>query len=109
MRLRIESLEDLRVLTDAVLANLPERDGADLAVLGEEIETGAVSEMDPLIDEILRQAESSDGEAFDLELEGDDEERLVSALEKQMEAFASAGDLFQVGELQAVLRELGRG
>ncbi len=109
MRFHIESLDDLRLLTDAILATLPESEDADVAVLGESTDDAAIQEMDPLVDGILRQAESAGGEEFDLVLEGEEESRLLDALDQQMERLAEEGELFKVGELQAILRQMGRG
>ncbi|MBU6429631.1 MAG: hypothetical protein KGR26_11505 [Cyanobacteria bacterium REEB65] len=107
MKLRIATLDDLRRLTDALLAERAGIAGADVAVLGEE--EGIVEDMDPLIDVILRQAEATGGLDFDLELDEAAADRLANALEQQLERLATAGELFQVGETQEVLRQLGRG
>ena len=88
---------------------MPETEDADVAILGESTDGTAIQDMDPLVDDILRQAEGAGGESFDLVLEGDEETRLLDALDQEMERLAEAGDLFKVGELQAVLRQLGRG
>ncbi|MEB3298387.1 MAG: hypothetical protein VKO21_02735 [Candidatus Sericytochromatia bacterium] len=102
MYLKLRDLEELRVLTAALLA-----DRAPASASEERI--AEAEEMDPLVDKLLTAAEK-DGFGADSGLVLDDAEcqRLVEAVEVQLDAAAESGDLFLVGDLEAVLRKLGR-
>jgi len=97
--LDIETLDELKFLTDALLATLPEED--------EERESPV--EMDPLIDKILSQAEAGVVTPYRLEFDDDEAERLADALEAFLDAAAEEGDVFLAGEIESVMRRLGRG
>jgi hypothetical protein len=101
--LDIESFEELKLLTDALLAARPEpAEDED----GEEFLT---EELDPLLDKILAQAESGGVAPYQLELDEEEADRVAEALEGVLDAAAETGDVFQTGEIEGLLRRLGRG
>lgn len=99
MNLPITTLEELRLVTDALLELLPD---AETSEDGDEIQP-----MDPLIDKILMQAEESDGGEFELDLDEEDTDRVRTALENLLENAAAEGDMFKTGEAQVLLNRLG--
>lgn len=98
--LELESLEELKLLTDALIGTLPEEPD-------EERELPA--EMDPLIDKILSQAEAGEIAPYRIELEDDDARRLADALEAFLDLAAESGDVFGAAEVEGLMRLLGRG
>ncbi len=101
--LDIESFEELKLLTDALLAARPDpaEDDED-----EEIQA---EDLDPLLDKILSQAESGGLAPYQLELDEDEADRVAEALEGVLDAAAETGDVFQTGEIEGLMRRLGRG
>lgn len=106
MFLKLRDLAELRLLTAALLAErtVPETSDTEEAV------AAAAETMDPLIDRLLQAAEAQGfGEESGLSLRPDERDRLVAAVERQLDLAAGQGELFLVGDLEAVLRKLGQG
>lgn len=97
--LELDNLDELKLLTDALLGSMPEED--------EEIETPA--EMDPLIEKILAQAEAGEVAPYVVELDDEEAERLADALEAFLDLAAETGDLFGAAEMESLMKRLGRG
>ncbi|MBM3271351.1 MAG: hypothetical protein FJZ01_27260 [Candidatus Sericytochromatia bacterium] len=102
-RFEIESWDELRLLTDALLATRPEAEE-----VGEDDEPVA-EEIDPLIEKILSQAEQDAVAPYSLELADEEADRLAESLEAYLDAAAETGDVFQTGEIEGLMRRLGRG
>jgi hypothetical protein len=101
LSLEIENVDELTLLTDALLRVL----GTD----DEEADTDVPAEMDPLIDKILGQAESGVTAPYELELEPEEAERIADALEAFLDFAAEEGDVFRTAEIESLMRRLGRG
>ena len=103
MFLKLRDLGELRLLTAALIAERPELSPAEAEALPAE-------SMDPLINRLLQAAETQGfGHETGLALEAAERDRLLSAVEKQLDLAAEQGELFLVGDLEAVLRKLGQG
>lgn len=98
--LELESLEELKLLTDALLGTLPEES---------EEEREFPAEMDPLIDKILSQAEAGEIAPYTIELDEEEAQRLADALEAFLDLAAESGDVFGAAEVEGIMRRLGRG
>ena len=106
MFLAIRDLAELRLLTAALMA---ERDGPDLTS-DDPDEVLAAETMDPLVDRMLAAAEATGFESeVGISLDESERDRLLSALEGQLDHAVTAGELFLVGDLEAILRKLGQG
>jgi len=103
-RFEIESFDELKLLTDALLATRPEV--VEEAAEDEEL---VAEELDPLVEKILSQAEQDGVAPYTLELGDDEAERLAEALEGFLDAAAETGDLFQTAEIEGLMRRLGKG
>lgn len=97
--LELESLDELKLLTDALLGTLPE----------EPEDSDTIPEMDPLIDKILSQAEAGEIAPYTVELDEEEAERLADALEAFLDIAAESGDLFGAAEVESLMKRLGRG
>jgi len=101
--LKLRDLSELRLLTAALIAERPELSPAEAEALPAET-------MDPLINRLLQAAETQGfGHEAGLALETAERDRLLAAVERQLDLAAEQGELFLVGDLEAVLRKLGQG
>lgn len=92
-------IPQIRIITDALIAMKPEAAGD-----AESAERLPVEEMDPLIDRLLRQAESQMGaRQFSVRLEDEDAQAVSAALSAYLEVAAEGGDIFLAAEIDALL------
>jgi hypothetical protein len=102
----VESFDELKLLTDALLAARPESPEEE----DDDPQRDFVAEeLDPLVEKILAQAEQTGSAPYSVALEDDEADRLAEALEAFLDVAAETGDVFRTGEIEGLMRRLGRG